>query len=36
MTDGPFDYSAGVQGAIREAKQDIANGELHAHEEVWK
>ena len=28
--------SVGVQEAMREAKQDIANGELHVHEEVWK
>ena len=30
------DVSVGVQEAMREAKQDIANGELHVHEEVWK
>ncbi len=28
--------SVGVQEAMREAKQDIANGELYTHEEVRK
>ena len=37
-SDGPFYYadSVGVQEAMREAKQDIANGELYTHEEVRK
>ena len=38
-SDGPFyyaDVSVGVQEAMREAKQDIANGELYTHEEVRK